>query len=373
MRILELLASPVWTGPAEPMATVARELVRRGHFVEMAVDTMRAGDLATRLRTMGFAVHDELGLSTKGLPLRMAIDVHRLQQVARGFELFHSNFSHDHLLSLIAARRSRARPRVVRTVHSERSLRRRPLQRAIHRKTDGLIAVCESHARELRDRFHLDPRRVIAIRGAVDTSSFAPDGPDLRSELRIPADAPVAGIISRIKPERRHADLIRAFRDVLQHLPEARLVIVGRGEGQPGLVRQVERLKMNASVIFAGYHTGAELCAAYRALDVKAILAEGNDGTCRAMLEAMSCARPVLAYKFGAPAEAIIPEVNGVLVEPGDIGALGGALLRLLSDRHRCTQMGAAARARVAHAFTPSARVDAVEHFLQEILSLPPA
>lgn len=27
MRILELLSSPVWTGPAEPMASVARELV----------------------------------------------------------------------------------------------------------------------------------------------------------------------------------------------------------------------------------------------------------------------------------------------------------------------------------------------------------
>jgi L-malate glycosyltransferase len=372
MRILELLASPVWTGPAEPMATVARELVRRGHFVEMAVDTMRPGDLATQLGKMGFAVHDELGLSTKSLPLRMAIDVHRLRQVARGFEIFHANFSHDHLLSLIAARRSKARPRVVRTVHSERSLHRRFLQGAIHRSTDGVIAVCESHARELRDRFHLDPRRVIAIRGAVDTSAFPPGGPDLRSELRIPADAPVARIISRRKPERRHADLIHAFRGVLRQLPEARLVIVGRGEGLAGLIRQVERLKMRASVIFAGYRTGAELCAAYRTLDAKVILAEGNDGTCRAMLEAMSCARPVLAYNFGAPAEAIIPEVNGGLVERGDISSLGKALVRLLSDHERCAQMGAAARSRVMHVFTQSARVDAVEHFLQEILSLPP-
>jgi len=151
------------------------------------------------------------------------------------------------------------------------------------------------------------------------------------------------------------------------------LVIVGRGEGQPALLRQVARLKMNASVVFAGYRTGAELCAAYRTLDAKVILAEGNDGTCRAMLEAMSCARPVLAYNFGAPGEAIIPEVTGVLVERGDIRGLGGVLLRLLSDRQRCAQMGAAARARVAHVFTPSARVDAVEHFLQEILSLSPA
>ena len=50
VRILELLSSPVWTGPAEPMASVALALRRRGHQVEAAVDAVRPGDLAARLR-----------------------------------------------------------------------------------------------------------------------------------------------------------------------------------------------------------------------------------------------------------------------------------------------------------------------------------
>lgn len=354
------------------MASVARELVRRGHFVEMAVDTLRPGDLSERLRKMGFAVHDELGLSTKSFPPRIALDVHRLADIARGFELFHANFSHDHLLAVIAARRSPVRPRVLRTVHSERSLQRRRFQGLLHRRTDGLIAICESHAAELRQRFRVDPRRVTAIRGAVNAEVFLPEGPDLRGVLQIPAGAPVAGIVSRIKPERLHADLLSAFRRVVDHLPGARLVIVGRGEGLAAVEREVERLKLRDRVVFAGYRTGDELRAAYRTFDVKIILAEGNDGSCRAMLEAMSCGRPVLAYRFGAPAETILPDVTGVLVDRGDVAGLGQALLSLLSDRDRCARLGAAARARVAHVFTESARADAVEHFLQEILSLPP-
>jgi glycosyltransferase involved in cell wall biosynthesis len=91
------------------------------------------------------------------------------------------------------------------------------------------------------------------------------------------------------------------------------------------------------------------------------------------MLEAMACGRPVLAYRFGAPAEVIIPGVSGLLVEPGDVRGLGGALLVLLTDRDRCAQMGAAARARVARVFTESARADAVESFLREVLLLPPS
>jgi glycosyltransferase involved in cell wall biosynthesis len=372
MRILELLASPVWTGPAEPMASVAAELVRRGHSVEMAVDTLRFGDLAGRLREMGFAVHDELGLSAKSYPWRIALDLHRLTGVAKAFEIFHAHFSHDHLLAVIAARRSAARPRVVRTVHSSRSLRGRFLRGAVHRRTDGLIAVCQSYADQLLRRFRLDPRRVATIRGAVDANSFTPDGPDLRSELGIPAAAPVAGIVSRIKPERRHLDLVRAFAEVLRGLPEARLAIIGRGEALPAVKREVERLALGARILFAGYRSGDELRAAYRTLDVKVLLAEGNDGSCRAMLEAMACGRPVVAYRFGAPAETIIANVNGLLVEPGELAGLAKALTRLLSDRAHCARLGAQARAHVQRLFTESAQADAVESFLSEILRLPP-
>lgn len=372
MRILELLASPVWTGPAEPMASIAAELFRRGHLVEMAVDTLRAGDLVERLHGMGFAVHEELGLSTKSNPVRMAIDLHRLTDVARAFELFHANFSHDHLLALLAARRSATRPRVVRTVHSARSLRGRFLQGVVHRRTDGLIAICQSHAEQLVHRFGMDPGRVTAVRGAVDAASFAPDGPDLREELRISRDAPVAGIVSRIKPERRHLELIQAFAAVLRHLPEARLAIFGRGEGLPALRRAVEQLGVGQQVLFSGYRTGDELRRAYRTMDVKVLLAEGNDGSCRAMLEAMACGKPVIAYRFGAPAEAILPDVNGLLVELGDIAGLTAALKALLSDPPRCVRLGAQARAHVQGAFTESARTDAVEQFFAHILRLPP-
>ena len=373
MRVLELLSSPVWTGPAEPMASVARQLVARGHHIEMGVDTLRHGDLAQRLRGMGFAVREELGLCTRSGPLRMAIDLRRLTALAASFDLLHANFSHDHLLAVAAARRAGVRSRVVRTVHSARSLRSRLLQGVLHRHSDGLIAVCQSHAEQLLRRFDVDPRRVVAIGGAVDASSFTPEGPDLRAELGIAPDAPVAGIVSRVKPERRHLELVRAFAAVARGLAEARLAIFGRGEGLFAVEREVERLQMGGRVVFAGYRTGDELRAAYRTMDVKVLLAEGNDGSCRAMLEAMACGKPVIAYRFGAPAEAIVPDVTGVLVEPGDVSGLGTALNRLLSDRARCARMGAAARAHVQRSFTESARAESVEAFLSRILSLPPA
>jgi glycosyltransferase involved in cell wall biosynthesis len=352
------------------MASVAAQLRARGHEVELAVETLRPGNLVERLRALGLPVRSDLALSGKSGPLGWLRDARRLTAVARGFDVLHANFSHDHLLAAVALR-ARGERRLVRTVHGARALR--PRHGPVHRRTDGIVAVCEAHARAVERILRVPPERILATRGAVDGSAFTPDGPDLRAELAIPAGAPVAGIVSRVKPGRRHDELVDAFRAVADALPDARLVVVGRGEGLDDLAVRVAHRGLQREVVFAGYRTGAELAAAYRTFDVTVLLAEGNDGTCRALLEGMASGRAGLAYRFGAPAEAIVDGTTGLLVAEGDVGALAGALQELLRSPARARALGAAARARMVSLYTEEARGVAVEAFLRRIRSLPPA
>jgi glycosyltransferase involved in cell wall biosynthesis len=321
---------------------------------------------------MGFNLRLDLTLSTKAGPLAYWKDVRALRRAARDLDLVHAHFSNDHALAVLALR-GRRTARVVRTVHSSRSLRDRAFQGPIHRRTDGLIAVCGEHARLLAERFRVDPRRVLASRGAVDPAAFSPDGPDLRAELGLAPGQPVAGIVSRVKPDRRHADLLRAFELVARRMPEARLVVVGRGEGLEDARAQAARAGLGRQVIFAGYRTGPELAAAYRTLDCKVLLAEGNDGSCRALLEAMACGRPGVAWRFGAPAEAILDGETGLLVRDGDVPGLAGALLELLGAPERARRLGAAARARMLERYGEEGRALEVEAFLEHVRALPPA
>jgi len=354
------------------MASVARELQRRGHEVELAVDSRRPGDLRERLHGMGFQLREGLALSTHSGPLRLLGDVRALRRATREMDVLHANFSHDHSLALLAGAGS-GRHRVVRTVHSARSLAQRPLQRLAHRRSDGLVAVCPDHGRVLVDEFGIDPERVLVTRGAVDSARFSPEGPDLRAELGLAPGQPVAGIVSRLKPGRGHVELVDAFRRVVDRLPEARLVVVGRGEGVEAVKARVAIRSLERQVIFAGYRAGAELPAAYRTFDLKVLLAEGNDGTCRALLEGMACGRPGVAFRFGAPADAVLDGVTGLLVPDRDLPALADALAALLADPGRARELGRAARARMAALFTEEGRGAAVERFLRAILSLPPA
>jgi len=370
VKILDLLSSPAWTGPAEPMASVSLALAGRGHRVQLAVDRLRPGDLRDRLRALGLHLRDDLTLSTKAGPLAWLRDLAVLRRLSRELDVVHAHFSHDHLLALLARRRGGAR--VVRTVHSSRSLRDRPLQGALHRRTDGLVAVCRAHARLLVERFGADPERVLASRGAVDPAAFAPEGPDLREELGLAPGQPVVGIVSRVKADRRHAELLGAFRSVADALPEARLVVVGRGEGLEAARREARRLGLEREVIFAGYRSGPALAAAYRTLDAKVLLAEGNDGTCRALLEAMACGRPCVAYRFGAPAETVLDGETGRLVPDGDAGALAGAMLGLLRDPRGARALGAAARARMVRECGEERRALEVEAFLAKVRAMAP-
>lgn len=372
MRVLELLSSNWWTGPAEPVASVARELARLGHGVELAVETARSGTLVPKLRELGLGVREDLSLGPNAGVLGFLRDLRRLSTVALGFDVLHANFSHDHLLSLLALRRRGPR-RVVRTVHSSRSLEPRAFQGIGHRASDGLVAVCEAHARLLEVRFRVPPERILATRGAVDTAAFTPDGGDLRAELGIEPGAPVAGIVTRVKAGRRVEELVDAFREVVDRLPGARLVVVGRGEGMEDVRVRVNHRGLQREVVFAGYRTGPALADAYRTFDVKVLLAEGNDGTCRALLEGMAAGRPGVAYRFGAPAEAIVDGVTGLLVEPGDVRALADALVELLGAPRRARALGAAAREWMAGHFTERARGEAVAGFLERVLALPPA
>jgi glycosyltransferase involved in cell wall biosynthesis len=174
-----------------------------------------------------------------------------------------------------------------------------------------------------------------------------------------------------VKPDRRHAELLVAFGRVVARLPETRLVIVGRGEGLPDLRAQVERSGLADRVILAGYRRGPELAAAYRTFDVKVLLAEGNDGTCRALLEGMACGRPGVAWAFGAPAESIVHGETGLLAPPDDVAALGDAIAGVLSLPDRGRALGAAARLRMQSVFTEQARGRAVEAFLEHVRRMP--
>jgi len=77
------------------------------------------------------------------------------------------------------------------------------------------------------------------------------------------------------------------------------------------------------------------------------------EGTPNGIIEAMAHGVPIIASAVGGIPDIIDPQ-SGILVPPGDAGALADAMRLLAQDPERRKEMGAAARERYAKLFEPA-------------------
>ena len=372
---LLLVSSSSRTGPAEGLISLAREARARGVDARFAGDTVRPGeDLGGHLAHAGVPWETELRLSRKVRPGDLLHDARLLADWARSgrFDVLHAAFAHDHHLCLWAASRTRRDDlRVVRAAQRAADVTPGALgqRRWALRRSDGVVVHCAAY----RDRLlaqGLDPARVAVVAAGVDAAWFSPGrAPELRARWGVPEDAPLAGIVARMKPERGHRVLLEAFAKAIRQVPEAHQVLVGRGEDEPGLRELAGRLAPSR-IHFGGYLRGPGLVEAYRALDVAVWLREGNDGACRGVLEAMACGVPLIAGNEGAPTELVRDGEHGRVVDPADPSVIAAALAGLLGDLRAARRMGSAARLR-AEEFTPARAADETLAFWRRLRALP--
>ena len=366
---LLLCSSSSRTGAVEGLISLGRELRAQGLDARFAGDTVRPGEnLGEHLAQAGVPWEKQLRLSRK---VRLGDVLRDVRALARGpYDLLHAAMAHDHLLALLAAWR-RPGLRVVRAAQRRGDVEPGFLGKRLWalRRSDGVLVHCESYRKLLAA--HLPPERVGCVAGSVDAQVFTPGcAPGLRARWGIPLDAPLAGMVARMKPERGHRALLRGFARALRDAPGAWLVLVGRGEDEEPLRAAAQELEVGGRVVFGGYLRGAGLIEAYRALDVAVWLREGNDGACRGVLEAMACGVPVVAGSEGAPGELVRDGLDGRVVAPGDPAAIGRALAELLGDLERTRALGRSARAR-AEAFTPARAAAETLAFWRRIGALP--
>jgi glycosyltransferase involved in cell wall biosynthesis len=371
-----LVSSSSRTGPAEGLISLAHQLRGMGMDARFAGDTVRPGEnLGEHLAFAGVPWASELRLSRKVHLGDVLHDARTLTAWVREgrHDLLHAAFAHDHHLCLWAAARAGSKREDLRVVRAaQRRVDTEPgvlgLRLRALRRSDGVLVHSESYRSSLIKT--LDPQRVACIPAGVDSTWFSPGkAPELRARWGVPEGAPLAGIVARMKPERGHRALLHGFARALKQVPEAWLVLVGRGEEEEPLRRLAGELG-TGRIVFGGYLRGPGLVEAYRALDVAVWLREGNDGACRGVLEAMACGLPVIAGSEGAPGELVLSE-TGQIVDPEDAGAIGSALAELLGHLTKSRALGAAARER-AMQFTPRRAADETLAFWRRLRDLPP-
>ncbi|WP_162145131.1 glycosyltransferase family 4 protein [Kineococcus radiotolerans] len=137
--------------------------------------------------------------------------------------------------------------------------------------------------------------------------------------------------------------LIRALAHVRRSFPEVHLEIAGTGSYQEDLVRMVEDLGLGEHVRFLGQLDLDGVADLYARSRVVAMPSVWPETFGKAGVEALSVGRPVVASGVGGVFDWLEHEVNGLIVEPGDVEDLSEALLRVLADASLAERLGIAA------------------------------
>lgn len=191
--------------------------------------------------------------------------------------------------------------------------------------------------------------RVVRLYNGVDLTRFAPQA--------APRDgAPRVVAIGRLVEKKGFGVLVDACAELRDRGVALRCEILGGGELEQELRSQVARLGLERTVELAGSMTTEAVAGRLRGAAVVALpCIVGSDGNVdalpTALLEGMASSLPLVSTRLSGIPEIIDDGSNGLLVEPGDAGALADALAALLADPDRAAAMGAAGRRRAEELF----------------------
>jgi glycosyltransferase involved in cell wall biosynthesis len=135
--------------------------------------------------------------------------------------------------------------------------------------------------------------------------------------------------------------LLRAFARVATQIPHARLWIAGDGPERASLTRLAEDLGVLPSCVsMLGHLDGPTLERATATAWAQVVPSRWAESFGNVAAEAMMRGTAVIASATGAMAEYIRDGETGILVPPGDEGALATALMELLQNRELADEMG---------------------------------
>ncbi len=236
--------------------------------------------------------------------------------------------------------------------------RERPwLARRRYQPYRKIIAISEAVADALRAD-GIAAGRIEVIRSAVDAARFASAPNRARfSELFGRRDGKrLLFCVAQLIPRKGQHFLLDALAVLRPSYPDLQLLLFGSGPAEAALRTQARRLGLEEVVHFAGFHDDLDDYLGCADLLVHPALQEGLGV---AALKAAAAGVPVIAFAAGGLREAVVHNETGLLVSPGDSGALAAAIAALLDDPARCRQFAENGRTRMQTEFSVAGMVAA--------------
>ncbi len=306
-------------------------LMFSGQFPEPRTFTDRAAALLRDRRHEFDIVHDNQSLGSGLLKLQRS-----------GWPVV-STIHHPLTVDLQVAIDHIADPRFRRSINRWYSFL--SMQKRVAAALPMILTVSERSRTDITEQMGVPSARVAVVSVGTDPATFRPTGgPRVSGRIftTASADVPLKGLVF----------LLEALAKVRTERPDAHLVVLGRGAIYGPVAEAIEQFDIADAVRFVTGISDEELVHEYSQAEV-AVIPSLYEGFGLPVVEAMACGVPVVATTGGALPEVVGAHGEaGLLVPPGDAGALAMAIAEVLDDPALAARLGAAGRERVLENFT---------------------
>jgi L-malate glycosyltransferase len=266
-------------------------------------------------------------------------------------EIVHAHDPHGVAMAALALSMSTelVKPPLVAARRVDFHLKGNSLSRWKYRQVDCFICVSEA-IRKMLISDGVPAARTVVVNEGIDLDRVDAAPPArLHEELWLPRHAPIVGNVAALVPHKGQRHLIDAAGIVLRQVPDARFVIAGEGELRSALERQIRERRLEKHVILLGFRP--DVLSLHKVFDVF-VMSSVTEGLGTSLLDAMACAKPVVATRAGGIPEVVEDGLTGLLVPTRDPEKMAAAIVRLLNDAALRRQMGEAALLSVRERFS---------------------
>lgn len=222
--------------------------------------------------------------------------------------------------------------RLIHTEHEYYSLvpaKSRFMLRQISRFCNAITAVNRETSDFLVQKVKIPKSKVHIVVNGIDFRKIA-NASSSREQFGLSEEDPVAGIVARLHPVKDHAMLLKAFRIVVDNVPNAKLLVAGDGSERERLEKQTHDLGLKHAVIFLG--TRSDIPNILSCIDIF-VLASWKEGLPLSILEAMAAGKPIVATDVGGVPSLVNDSGSGIIVPPRDPESMANAVIQMLKNK----------------------------------------
>ena len=203
--------------------------------------------------------------------------------------------------------------------------------------------------------------KLVNIYTGVDTKKFNDNLQyDLRTELDIPKETKLVGVVAVLRRAKRHQELIEVFAKLNS---DVKLVIVGDGPQKENLLKLIKNMNLQDKVIMLGHRDDVDKLLPN--FDIFCLASE-HEALGTSLLEAQSCGVPVLAANIGGIPEALEEGKTGYLFD--DFDMLEKQLNNILGDETELQKLKSNARAFILKTFSVEKMMEDTQKLYKELV-----